>query len=303
MVSQFVLKKDSALSWNVKKAALSGEVARRLLNTSPVLVSEGLAEEQLDKFCYKLMVSGYNQREREIILKEGNARYRNLCELVEKGVRPLYRSASWKKEERSNEKLLKKKNWYGNNDAVMFVQATPGSILKKEVELIMKAEGMKVSVVEKGGKNVQQLLQKSDIDPNKFCNGSECAVCTTSGRGSCWKEGVCYIITCLECRDEGKQSRMFGETGKTGRIRCNQHLKAYMNEKNSNLWEHACKFHNRRKDVNFMYEVSSVHTRDPLGRQLTEALSIEAAGLNEYSMNDKDEWVRPSGLRINVERM
>ena len=96
---------------------------------------------------------------------------------------------------------------------------------------------------------------------------------------------------------------MFGETGKTGRIRCNQHLKAYMNEKNSNLWEHACKFHNRRKDVNFMYEVSSVHTRDPLGRQLTEALSIEAAGLNEYSMNDKDEWVRPSGLRIHVERM
>ena len=65
------------------------EVARRLLNTSPVLVSEGLTEEQLDKFCYKLMVSGYNQREREIILKEGNARYRNLCELVEKGVRPL----------------------------------------------------------------------------------------------------------------------------------------------------------------------------------------------------------------------
>ena len=55
----------------------------------------------------------------------------------------------------------------------MFVQATPGSILKKEVELIMKAEGMKVSVVEKGGKNVQQLLQKSDIDPNKFCNDSD----------------------------------------------------------------------------------------------------------------------------------
>ena len=94
MVSTFVLKKDSALSWNVKKAALFGEVARRSLNTSPVLVSEGFAEEHLDKFCYKLMVSGYNQREREIILKEGNARYRNLCELVEKGVRPLYRSAS-----------------------------------------------------------------------------------------------------------------------------------------------------------------------------------------------------------------
>ena len=188
-------------------------------------------------------------------------------------------------------------------DAVMFVQATPGSILKKEVESIMKSEGMNVRVVEKGGRSVQQLLQKSDIDNKKCCSDDECAVCSTSDRGSCWKEEVCYTITCMECKDVGIESRMFGETGKTGRIRCNQHLKAYMNEKNSNLWEHACKFHNRRKDVNFMYEVSSVHTHDPLGRQLTEALSIEAAGLNEYSMNDKDEWVRPSGLRINVERM
>ena len=31
--------------------------------------------------------------------------------------------------------------------------------------------------------------------------------------------------------------------------------------------------------------------------------SIEASGLNEYSLNDKEEWVRPSGIRINVERM
>ena len=101
----------------------------------------------------------------------------------------------------------------------------------------------------------------------------------------------------------GIESRMFGETGKTGKLRCNQHLKAYRSGRNSNLWEHACKFHNGRKDVNFKYEVSSVHTRDPLGRQLREALSIEASGLNEYSLNDKEEWVRPCGLRINVERM
>ena len=53
MASQFVLMRDSALSWTVKKAALSGEVARRLLNTSPVLVANGGAEEHLDKLCYK----------------------------------------------------------------------------------------------------------------------------------------------------------------------------------------------------------------------------------------------------------
>ena len=75
-----------------------------------------------------------------------------------------------------------------------------------------------------------------------------------------------------------------------------------MNEKNSTLWEHACKFHNGRKYIKFRYEVSSVHSLDPLGRQLKEALSIEVASLNEYSLNDK-EWVQPSGLRNHVERM
>ena len=75
-----------------------------------------------------------------------------------------------------------------------------------------------------------------------------------------------------------------------------------MNEKNSNLWEHACKFHNGWKYIKFRYEVSSVHSLDPLGRQLKEALSIEVASLNEYSLNDK-EWVQPSGLRNHVERM
>ena len=85
----------------MKKAALSGEVARRLLNTSPVLVANGGAEEHLDKLCYKLMISGYDQRERTIILREGKARYQNLCVLAEKGVRPLYRRASFNKELRN----------------------------------------------------------------------------------------------------------------------------------------------------------------------------------------------------------
>ena len=291
------------MSWTVKKAALSGEVARRLLNTSPVLVANGGAEEHLDKLCYKLMISGYDQRERTIILREGKARYQNLCVLAEKGVRPLYRRASFNKELRNTQKMLKGKKWYGGMDGVLFVQATPGSILKREVEYIMKAEGMKVRVAEKGGRQVKQMLQKSDIDGSKFCSDENCVVCTTSSSGSCWKESVCYTITCMECASSGINAKMFGETGKTGKIRCGQHMTAYQKGKNSNLWEHACKYHDRRKDVDFKFEVSSVHSRDPLGRQLTEALSIEAEGLTEFSMNDKEEWVRPAGLRFEVARM
>ena len=47
-----------------------------------------------------------------------------------------------------------------------------------------------------------------------------------------------------------------------------------------------------------------MHTGDPLGRQLSEAMNIQAgAKENGYSLNDKGEWVRPAGLEIEIRRM
>ena len=40
---------------------------------------------------------------------------------------------------------------------------------------------------------------------------------------------------------------------------------------------------------------------DILGRQLDEALRID--GEPGKLLNDKREWIRPAGVRINVERM
>ena len=42
------------------------------------------------------------------------------------------------------DKELKKKQWYGDSLAVLFVQSTPGSVLKLEIEQVMKTSGMKV---------------------------------------------------------------------------------------------------------------------------------------------------------------
>ena len=84
MVSDFVLQKWSGLPWNVKKASLAGEVARRYLNTSPDLVATGIVSGPLDKLRYKIMLSGYSHKEREIIVKEGEARYFNIVRQVER---------------------------------------------------------------------------------------------------------------------------------------------------------------------------------------------------------------------------
>ena len=58
-----------------------------------------------------------------------------------------------------------KKGWYGDSLSVMFVQATPGSVLKLEIDQIIKAVKTYVRAVERGGRTVKSLQQKSDVQP------------------------------------------------------------------------------------------------------------------------------------------
>ena len=78
MASKVTILKDSALTWTCKKVILAGEVSRRMFNTSPDLVADGRAEDDIDRFMYKLMNSGYNARDRNIIEGEGSRRYENV---------------------------------------------------------------------------------------------------------------------------------------------------------------------------------------------------------------------------------
>ena len=132
-------------------------MARRLLNTSPELVKEGLAEEEfISAFEYKLYLSGYDQRERDLILKEGRARYHNIVSNYERGERPMYRPAQWNRKERSIAKLRSQSQWYGSQmDTVLFVQATPGEILRRHIQGVVDRHKLKIKVVEKGGRTIK----------------------------------------------------------------------------------------------------------------------------------------------------
>ena len=63
---------------------------------------------------------------------------------------------------------------------------------------------MKVRVVEKGGRTVKSILQKSDINPRMRCMKSDCYVCLTKESGKCWRESVGYEIWCKKCEGDGK---------------------------------------------------------------------------------------------------
>ena len=72
----------------------------------------------MEKFNYKMLISGYSRKERSIIIDEGLARVRNIRERVEMGIRPMYRMATWKTNERAIEKCVKAKKWAGNVQSV-----------------------------------------------------------------------------------------------------------------------------------------------------------------------------------------
>ena len=128
-------------------------------------------------------------------------------------------------------------------------------------------------------------------------------VCQTGGK-NCHREFVGYRVICLECQRQGSRTIMHGETGRCASDRCNEHHKALLRMKDSNLWDHCVKAHGS-KIVDFKYEVMRCFPGDPLGRQLDEALRIlkEVKDKDSVSMNDKLEWQRPAGIIVTASRM
>ena len=297
MSSRFVIMKESALPWRTKKIVLAGELFRRLINTSPVLVERGDARDSIRDFHYKLLLSGYNENERAMIMREGLSRYENIKKQVQEGKRPWYRLASWNKQSRAVRKVVKSKRWYGENEAVFFAEPSPGGMFKESVDKIMKESGFKVKVVEKAGASLESKLQRSDLAGEKRCSDKECAVCSTVDSGGCWKESVGYEMSCEECAENGHRYVYLGETGRTAAIRCREHLDD-LSKRRGSLWPHCRDVHGGQPKK-FRSKVVGCF-RNPLERQLNEAQRISSE--TGEVLNRKDEWVSPADYCVRIER-
>ena len=67
----------------------------------------------------------------------------------------------------------------------------------------MDDSGFKVRVVEKGGRQLKSILQRSDVEPKQCCLDGECPVCITSPKGLFQMESVGYRIWCKDCEEVG----------------------------------------------------------------------------------------------------
>ena len=137
--------------------------------------------KKVEAFLLRMQYSGYDKKFRyEVVASALNA-YRIRKEADESGQRPMYRPKGWNKEERT--KIRKKKNWYAKegNESVIFVPATPRSKLQREYQQEIGNLGFNIKVVEKAGKTLKRMLQRSDPFKPENCGKNDSFVCTTGG--------------------------------------------------------------------------------------------------------------------------
>ena len=159
----------------------------------------------LNRFMEDLKLSGYDEKDRKTILFGGMKTYEKLKLKEIQGLRPFYRSNSFKKEERKSKKVRKKTNWFNskpgqeNYQAVMFIESTPGDkllkMLRETEEKNMIGKDKRIKFVSKSGKKLVHMLHIKDPFQEN-CKKEDCQPCEqaegTENLTNCRKVNVPY---------------------------------------------------------------------------------------------------------------
>ena len=264
-----VINERSSHPVNMKKNVLVNEVMRILRNCNSFLKWEETADH-ISYFMKRLQFSGYDQEFR--------------YEVVRKALKKQEEERTENQSGNNEAKRQKKKRWYEEANKVMFVQATKGGELKREIERCAKKNKVGLKVVEKVTHNIRKELQRSNPFKDDSCGKENCMVCRNSVGVDCRVRGCVYELVCEEC-----QRKYRGQTGNSIGERTNEHFDDWKrgNDK-SPLHRHSQLFHDGKR-----FPVSVKILRkcfgDPTGRKITEAVLIDELSSDE-TMNGKNEW-------------
>ena len=180
----------------------------------------------------------------------------------------------------------RRKNWYsggGQFESVIFVEPTPDSCFKKEVQQAAKESKLKIKVVEKVSTTVKKLLQKSNPFEKEICGRVDCEMCRLGCKDDCRTRGCVYEIKCKDC-----DRKYRGTTGRTAYHRTGQHIDDWTRRKSCPMWEHSREYHNGEVYEYEMKIVSKCFGK-PTKRMITEAVVIDEVD-EDKAMNRKSEW-------------
>ena len=178
-----------------------------------------------------------------------------------------------------------KQDWYKKNgkyDSVMFVEATPGSELRKEVERIVRRHRVKIKVVERVGTTVKRTLQKSDPFSQRGCGRDQCVVCESGCDVDCRTRGVVYELWCKECMRKYR-----GQTGRSTHERTKEQVSSGGSD-DKPLKRHRELYHGG-DDVEVGCKILARCFGKPSRRMISEAVYIDELKDSE-TMNSKREW-------------
>ena len=164
----------------------------------------------------------------------------------------------------------------------MFVEATPQSQLKLEVEKIVRRHKVKIRVVERVGTTVKRVLQKSDPFRQRECGRDKCVVCLDGVKTSCRMRGVVYDLACKEC-----DRKYRGQTGRTVYDRLKEHV-GDGGSKDKPLKRHNELFHGGG-DVDMGVKILAQCFGNPSRKMISEAVLIDELE-EEETMYSKREW-------------
>ena len=267
-----------------------------------------------------MKLSGYNAKYRETVISSALSAWEKQLELDRSGECPLYRPRSWRGEERSKKKELKKQGWFRqlggkSNDFALFCPSSPGGRLaekwKQVVEEMRESSGglIKAYVAEKTGIPISALLFNNQLGEKDTCGKLDCNPCLkgTTKKLSCRKVsrgGMVYACNCLNCKQavEVKESWYHGRTARTLYTRQGEHITGFETGKVENaLYKHAQLFH-QGEVPEFQFEAEKFFS-DATSAQIYEGVCINHTPSAEgYLMNSKAEYQQGEVARVVVVR-
>ena len=282
MSTRAVINASSAHGERMKVNVMVNEVCRILKNCSVYLKWEEIAN-YVAYFMKRLQYSGYDQKFRHLILMKALRRYDKRKEEYER-TKTMYPKKTL---EQRREKREEKQEWYTEGrryESVMFVEATPGSQLQRRVQELSDRHEVKIKVVERVGKTVKQILQRSDPTEPKKCERPDCVACGGDSKIDCRTSGCIYE---LKCKDDDRRYR--GTTTRSIYARTKEEIRDWANKDDgSPLWKHSQLYHNG-EDFDLEVNILGRCYGKPSRRRITEAVLIDDLP-DEKSMNNKSEW-------------
>ena len=314
--NKFTMMARSALPDRVKRSTMSNEALRRLLCCSSNL-EEHKKVKVMEDFARLLRRSGYSEKFRYEVILDALRGFEKMIQREEVGGQPVDRPREYEEGERRRRKEEKVGRWFrkeqrGTNirEGVIIIPPTPEGVLAKALKKVceeeLKDSKIKLSIQERGGKQLGQILGTSvpGASSKRNCMRPSCFPCNTGDEGVCRRTGVGYEITCNLCA-QNVCSKYAGESGKNLFSRGEEHVAdAERKAADKPLWKHIREKHGNRIEItifeHFIKKRTGVFSK-PQRRKANEGVRI--SHLNpETRMNSKDEFRQGTNIAMRPVR-